>query len=235
MWTRNVALLTIIVVALLFVTPAAVADTLRFKDGSERDGVIKRVENGKVFVLIGNEENSFDILNIESMDFNTPHLLMAGEKVPMEHFLKDVEAQEVVKNFEELERTEAEVRSMLGEIRAYWNSVQPIPSKELPMWEMEKEEFSKPLSRYQELLNDLYFHFLARVDGYNAIANEASDVYVGVRGIRTGSSLVPKEMRNLPLKKYVPGAWYDTIYFDGYNRGYEEAFQKFNPSTSSND
>jgi hypothetical protein len=235
MWTRNIVLVTLVAVALLFATTTALADTLRFKDGSERDGVIKKVENGRVFVLIGTEEKSFDILNVESMDFNTPHLLAPKGNIPVEHFLKNVEAQEVVKNFEELERTEAEVRSMLREIRAYWNSVQPIPSKELPAWEMEKEEFSKPLSRYQELLNDLYFHFLARVDGYNSIAGEASEVYVGVRGIRTGSSLVPKEMRKLPLTKYVPGAWYDTIYFDGYNRGYEEAFQKFSPSTSSDD
>jgi hypothetical protein len=124
---------------------------------------------------------------------------------------------------------------MLGDIRAYWNRVQPIPSSELRNWEMEKEEFRKPLSRYQELLNDLYFHFLTRVDGYNAIANEASDTYVGVKGIRTGSSLVPKDMKKLPLTKYVPGAWYDTIYFDGYNRGYEEAYQKFQPATGSND
>jgi hypothetical protein len=234
MWTRNIALVTVITLGLLLAAPAALADSLKFKDGRELDGVIKRVENGKVFVLVGNEEKNFDILNIDSMDFNTPHLLTPGENIPVEHFLKDVEAQEVVKNFEELERTEAEVRSMLGEVRSYWNRVQPIPSKELIAWEMEKEEFAKPLSRYQELLNDLYFHFLARVDGYNAIANEASEVYVGVRGIRTGSSLVPKEMRKLPLTKYVPGAWYDTIYFDGYNRGYEEAFQKYSPSSNSN-
>jgi hypothetical protein len=120
----------------------------------------------------------------------------------------------VVQNFEELERSEAEIRSMLVNIRAYWNRTQPIPAKELPGWEMEKEEFQVPLSRYQELLNDLYFHVLARVDGYNAIAEEASEIYVGVRGIRMGSSLIPKDMKKLPLTKYVPGTWYDTIYFD---------------------
>jgi hypothetical protein len=234
MWTRNIALVTVITLGLLVAAPAALADIVKFKDGTELDGVIKRVENGRVFVFVGDQERDFDILNIDGMDFNTPHLTTGG-KLPIGHFLKDVEAQEVVKNFEELERTEAEVRSMLQEIRAYWNWVQPIPSKELAAWEMEKEEFYKPLSRYQELLNDLYFHVLARVDGYNAIAKEASEVYVGVRGIRTGSPLVSKEMRKLPLTKYVPGAWYDTIFFDGYNRGYEEAYQKFNNVPKSDD
>ena len=233
MWTRNIVLVTIISMGLLIAAPASFADTLKFKDGTEREGVIKKVERGKVFVLVGNEEKVFDILAIDGMAFNTPHLIATGN-VPIEHFLKNVESQEVVRNFQELEKTEAEVRSMLVEIRAYWNRVQPVTAKELPGWEMEKEEFGKPLSRYQELLNDLYFHFLARVDGYNAIASEAGEIYVGVRGIRTGSSLVPKDMKKLPLTRYVPGAWYDTIYFDGYNRGYEEAYQKFQPSTGSN-
>jgi hypothetical protein len=235
MRTRNIVLATIVAVGLLIIAPASFADTLKFKDGTEREGVIKKVETGRVFITVGTEMQEYDILTIDTMDFNTPHILKSTDNVPIEHFLKSVEAQEVVRNFQELEKTESEVRSMLAEIRAYWNRVQPIPSSDLKGWEMEKEEFRKPLSRYQEVLNDLYFHFLARVDGYNAIAGEASEIYVGVRGVRTGSSLVPKDMKKLPLTKYVPGAWYDTIYFDGYNRGYEEAYQKFQPATGSND
>jgi hypothetical protein len=235
MRTRNIVLATIVAVGLLIIAPASFADTLKFKDGTEREGVIKKVETGRVFIMVGTEMQEYDILTIDTMDFNTPHILKSTDSVPIEHFLKSVEAQEVVRNFQELEKTESEVRSMLAEIRAYWNRVQPIPSSDLQGWEMEKEEFRKPLSRYQEVLNDLYFHFLARVDGYNAIAGEASEIYVGVRGVRTGSSLVPKDMKKLPLTKYVPGAWYDTIYFDGYNRGYEEAYQKFQPATGSND
>jgi hypothetical protein len=235
MWIRTIALFTILSLALFLGTPASLADTLKFKDGTETEGVIKKVETGKVFVLVGNEEKVFSILEIDSMDFNTPHLLTNTGNIPVDHFMKNIEAQEVVRNFEQLESTEAEVRSMLKEIRAYWNRTQPIPAAELPGWEMEKEEFQKPLYRYQEILNDLYFHVLARVDGYNAIAKEASDIYVGVKGIRTGSSLIPKDMKKLPLTKYVPATWYDTIYFDGYNRGYEEAYEKFRPTTSSND
>jgi hypothetical protein len=218
---------------LIISTPAA-ADNLKFKNGNELDGVIEKVEGGMVFVLVGNDHQVFDILEIESMDFNTPHLVTGANNIPVEHFLKNVEAQEVVRNFEELENTEAEVRSMLTNISAYWTRIQPIPAKELYGWEMEREEFRKPLSRYQELLNDLYFHVLARVDAYNAIAKEASKVYVGVKGIRTGSSLISKDMRKLPLTKYVPGAWYDTIFFDGYNQGYEDAYQKYGVNKTSN-
>jgi hypothetical protein len=224
----------IVIAGLIISTPAALADTVKFKNGNDLDGVIEKVEGGMVFVLVGNDHQVFDILEIESMDFNTPHLVTDARNIPVEHFLKDVEAQEVVRNFEELENTEAEVRSMITNISAYWSRIEPIPSKQLSRWEIEKEEFRKPLSRYQELLNDLYFHVLARVDAYNAVAEEASKVYVGVKGIRTGSSLIPKDMKKLPLTKYVPGAWYDTIFFDGYNQGYEEAYQKYGVNKTSN-
>lgn len=234
MWIRTIILFTILNVALFLGAPASIADTVKFKDGTELDGVIKKVESGRVFILVGNEEKDFSILKIQSMDFNTPRLLTNTGDLPVEHFMKNIEAQEVVRNFEQLERTEAEVRSMLVGIRAYWNRTQPVPASELPGWEMEKEEFRRPLARYQEILNDLYFHVLARVDGYNAVAREASEIYVGVKGIKTGSALIPKDMKKLPLTKYVPATWYDTIYFDGYNRGYEEAYEKFRPSTSNN-
>ena len=77
------------------------------------------------------------------------------------------------------------------------------------------------MSRYQELLNDVYFHALARVDEYNVIAEEARDVYVGVKGVfKVGSPLLPDGMGQLPLRKYVLTNWYDTIYFEGYNEAY---------------
>ena len=72
-------------------------------------------------------------------------------------------------------------------------------------WNSTKETFRKPLSLYQELLNNMYFHLLAKVDEYNLLMKAASDVYVGVKGpFNVGSALVPKDLRELPLKKYVP-------------------------------
>jgi hypothetical protein len=55
-----------------------------------------------------------------------------------------------------------------------------------------------------------------------------------VKGLRVGSPLITKEMAKLPLTKYVPAQWRDTIYYEGYNQGYEEAYQKFGANKSSN-
>jgi hypothetical protein len=79
---------------------------------------------------------------------------------------------------------------------------------------------------YQEILNDLYFHVLGRVDEYNGLMKQASKMYVGIKGVRIGSSLVPSDTERLPLRKYVPATWYDTIFYDGYNLGYSDATQK---------
>jgi hypothetical protein len=84
------------------------------------------------------------------------------------------------------------------------------------------------------VLNDLYFHVLAKVDTYNEMAKDANKVYVGVKGLRVGSPLITKEMAKLPLRKYVPAQWWDTIFYEGYNQGYEEAYQKFGANKSSN-
>jgi hypothetical protein len=87
MRTRIIVLATIVAVGLLIITAtASFADTLKFKDGTEREGVIKKVETGRVFVIVGTEMQEYDILTIEAMDFNTPHILKSTENVPMEHF-----------------------------------------------------------------------------------------------------------------------------------------------------
>ena len=227
MLTRIFSLLAVLTLALFLAAPVARADTVKFRNGTELEGVIKRVEAGRVLVLIGNEEKLFNILEIQSMDFNTPHLLADAATVPLEHFLKDIDAQELVGNMEQMEKAKAEILKELGQIRMYWAAKQPITAAELAGWESAKEEFAKPLSRYQELLNDVYFPLFAKVDEYNLIGAEAGKIYVGVKGIRIGSPLVSKEMAKLPLKKYVPGTWWDTIFYEGYNRGYDEAYQKF--------
>ena len=78
------------------------------------------------------------------------------------------------------------------------------------------------------LFRSLYFHVLGKVDEYNALMKDADSIYVGVKGaLNVGSSLIPRDKKRLPLKKYVPGNWYDTIFFEGYDRGYQEAYEKF--------
>jgi hypothetical protein len=212
----------------LLLSTNAKADIVYMKDGSLTEGVIKKVVAGQVVIEVGEETRTLDILTIERMDFTTPHLVGAREGAPIDHFLKDVEAQEIVSNIEQLEKASDEIEKLLKQIRTYWMPREPISADQLGSWNAAKETFRKPLDRYQELLNDLYFHVLAKVDQYNLLMKAAGDVYVGAKGpFNVGSHLVPREMRELPLKKYVPGAWYDTIYYDGYNMGYDDAYQKF--------
>jgi hypothetical protein len=202
------------------------ADTVKLKDGTKIEGIIKKVEAGNVFVLVNDEAKMLSILDVESMDFNTPHLLTDAPNVTVEHFIKSTESQEIVKNLQELEKTAAEMRLLLSQIQGYWAAKQPIDPKNESAWAAAKETFRKPLLRYQEILNDLYFHVLARVDEYNLFAKDADKVYVGIKGVRIGSSLIPPDLENLPLRKYVPGAWYDTIYYEGYNLGFSDASER---------
>jgi hypothetical protein len=186
-------------------------------------------------IQVGEDTKTFDILAIESMDFTTPHLVGAPAGVPIDHFLKDVEAQEIVRNIQQLEKTSDEIEKLLMQIKTFWMLQEPIAAERTGSWEAAKETFRRPLNKYQELLNDLYFHVLAKVDKYNLLMKDASDVYVGVKGpFNIGSPLVAKEARELPLRKYVPAAWYDTIFYDGYNAGYDDAYMKFAPYKGSN-
>ena len=230
MYIRIVGSATALILLLFLISPQARADTLLFKDGTSVDGVISKVEKGTVYITIGNEGKVFDILLVESMDFNTPHLITTPSNVPIDHFLKNIEAQEIVRNMTDLESDAADIRRRIGQIRTDWMGKQPISPAETKSWEAAKEDFRKPLSRYQEVLNDLYFHVLAKVDEYNLMMGEANKLYVGVKGIRIGSPLVTKDMEKLPLKKYVPGAWYDTIFYEGYNLGYDDGYAKINPT-----
>lgn len=220
---------------IVFVGTNANADIVYMNDGSTIEGVIKKVAGGQVVVQIGEEFKTVDILAVQSMDFTSPHLVGAPSGAPIDHFLKDIEAQEIVRNIEQLEKTSDEIEKLLMQIKTFWMIREPIAADRLGSWEAAKETFRKPLSKYQELLNDLYFHVLAKVDTYNLLMKEANDVYVGVKGpFNVGSPLVAKEMRELPLKKYVPAAWYDTIFYDGYNVGYDDAYTKFVPYKGSN-
>jgi hypothetical protein len=53
---------------------------------------------------------------------------------------------------------------------------------------------------------------------------------VGVKGpFNVGSPLVSGEFKSLPLKKFVPANWYDTIYYYGYNAGYSMGYYEARP------
>jgi hypothetical protein len=202
------------------------ADTIVMRNGDTYAGIIEEISGGEVRVEINRELMTFDIRDVESMNFDTPHLLPPEDEA-LDHFLSDLESQEIVENFAQMEQTAEELRTLIARVRRSWEAREPIESREVQAWEAARDQFRRPLSLYQELLNDVYFHVLSRVDEYNEITREADDVYVGVSGIfNVGSSLLPDGMDELSLRKYVPAAWFDTIYYEGYNIGYNDAYER---------
>lgn len=215
-------------VAAAVCSPLAGADKLTLKDGTEIEGSIQKVERGEVSVQIGGETKTFSILDISGMEFDTPRGADVTTGVPGEHFLASLEAKTVVGHIAAVERAAAEIRQLVDETQQEWGSRSSIESSELLRWEARKERMAAPVAEYQEALSDLYIHVLAKVGQYNELLKEASQIHVGVRGVFTaGSPLVPKEQQKLPLKKYVPATWYDTIFYEGYNQGYNAAYEKY--------
>lgn len=209
-------------------SPIAWADKLTFKDGTEIEAIVKKVEGGEVTAQIGEETKIFKILDIAGMEFDTPRGSDVTSRIPGEHFLSSMEAKSVVGHIEAVERAAAELRQLVDETQQEWGSRTSIDAGDLPRWAASKERFDAPVSDYQDALNDLYVHVLAKVGQYNELMNEANQIRVGVRGIlAAGSPLVPKEKQKLPLKKYVPSNWYDTIFYEGYNHGYNAAYQQY--------
>ena len=208
--------------------PVAQADRLELKYGSRIEGVSQKIEKGQITIQVGAETKVLDILEVTRMDFDTPHLPAGTSRLPLEHFLGNMEAQEMVSHVQAVEKSAAEIRALLDQTRQEWGMRKEIAPEEAPQWDAQKDQFRTKLSRYQEVLNDFYFHILGKVDQYNQLTGEAREVYVGVKGpLNKGSHLVNREMRQLPLKKYVPSNWYDTIFYEGYNRGYNEAYEKY--------
>ena len=229
MKSRLILLISISLVVLFVAMNPSVAraDRLEMKDGTQVNGIIKKVAGGEVTVEIGQETKVFKILEITSMDFDTPHLTAGTARLPLEHFLGNTEAQEIVGHIGEVDKSAAEIRNVLDQIKQDWAGRTTIGTAEVKEWDATKEQFNRALSRYQEVLNDFYFHVLGKVDGYNALAKEGNELYIGVKGaFNVGSPLVSKEMRRLPLKKFVPSNWYNQIFYEGYWTGYNEKYYK---------
>lgn len=199
---------------------AAFADTIQLKDGNSEYGVIERMENGQVVIETATGLETVNLQDVASIDFNTPHLTSADAAEPLEHYLEEFRTPELTRLGEELNQTRTELRQMLTEIQQRWNDRDSVTVDELPQWNADRERFQAPLISYQELLNDFYLHVLAQVDDYNQLAEEAHEVYVGVRGVfRVGAPLVPGDQTELPMRRFLPRRWYDEIYFLGYSDG----------------
>lgn len=220
-------MLAAIAVLTLLALPAR-ADRLTLVDGQTVEGKVQKIEKGQVTVEVNKEIRTYDVLKISDIEFLGPELTMGTDRLPLEHFAGTMETREMMGHFTDVEKSAAEIRTLIDRTRGEWGTTRSVATTDLPKWETAKERFVAPLSLYQERLNDLYFHVLGKVDEYNALMKDADSIYVGVKGaLHVGSSLIPREKKRLPLKKYVPGNWYDTIFFEGYDRGYQEAYEKF--------
>jgi hypothetical protein len=198
------------------------------KDGSHLEGIVQKVEQGQVTILVGSETKVVDILDVANIEFDSASLTSGTKRLPLEHFLASMEAQEMVGHFQKVEAAAAEVRTLLDETKQEWAGQKSVAADQAVRWQAAKERFGAPMAEYQEALNELYFHVLGKVDEYNTLMKDADSIYVGVKGLfNVGSSLIPPHVKKLPLKKYVPANWYDTIFYEGYNQGYNEAYEKY--------
>ena len=208
--------------------PAAVADQLTLKDGTIIEGVVQKVEKGQVTILVGTDTKNYDMLKVSDISFDSARITTGTKLLPAEHFAASIEAQEMLGHFTKVEQSAAKIRALLNQTRKEWGDHKAVELDQTAKWATTKERFSVPMADYQEALNELYFHVLGKVDEYNALMKNADSIYVGVKGwFSIGSSLIPPDVKKLPLKKYVPGTWYDTIFYEGYNDGYNDAFEKY--------
>jgi hypothetical protein len=205
------------------VPAAMLADTVTLSIGESIQGIITKLENGQVRIQVGTETKTLNIGEISGIDFDTPHLTQGTEKLPLDHFLKDLDAQEMVRLGRDMKKTLQDLREQLDQTKTSWPAHQAIAQDRTRRWETTKETFQASLFHYKELVNDMYFHVLAQVDDYNKVVREAEGVYVGVKGaFNVGSALVPPRLRQMQAQEIVPKNWYDTIYYEGYRRGYNE-------------
>src|SRR3990172_4878877 len=90
-------------VAAAVCSPIAWADKLTFKDGTEIEAIVKKVERGEVTAQIGEETKIFSILDIAGMEFDAPRGSEETPRLPGEHFLSSMEAKSVVGHIEAVE------------------------------------------------------------------------------------------------------------------------------------
>ena len=189
---------------------------------------MQKVEKGQVTILVGTEVKTVDILEVTGIDFDAAAVITGTKRLPAEHFVSTMEAQEMLGHFQNVEDSAARVRALLAKTKKEWGTQRTVATDQAAKWDAAKERFNVPMADYQEALNELYFHVLGKVDEYNDLMKEADSIYVGVKGwFQAGSSLIAPDVKKLPLKKYVPAKWYDTIFYEGYNQGYNEAYEKY--------
>jgi acylphosphatase len=207
---------------------AAVAlwgDTLRLKDGGTVTGIVRNMDDGKVTVDVGGQSRSIDLLQVLGIVFDTPHAedVPSVDEVPVREFTRV--ADRVVKAQKESKRT-------WDVIKSRWSTRKSVEPNHAQQWSADRERFAAPFSDYRKSIHQMYLDLAAHVDNYNTMARDAEKLYVGVKGpFNIGSPLIRDSERDRPLKDFIPGHWYDQIYYDAYRKGFNDAveFQALTP------
>lgn len=201
------------------------ADTLTLKDGSKISGIVRTMAAGKVTVETDGRQRTVDIVQVQEIDFDTPHseARPAVDEIPVREFTQAADA---------LIRAQRETQRTFNTIQGRWSGAKSVEAGQESQWNADRERFAAPLSSYRAAIRQLYLDVAAHVDNYNRIANEAQKLYVGVKGaLNVGSPLLRDADRERPIKDFVPGYWYDQIYYQAYRKGFDDAieFQNLTP------
>lgn len=201
------------------------ADTITLQDGAKVIGIVRTIAGGKVTVESENRQQVIDIRQVQEIDFDTPHLEARPtvEEVPVREFTQAADT---------LIRAQRETQRTFDAIRGRWPDGKSVEPGQESQWSAERERFAAPLSNYRAAIRQLYLDVAAHVDNYNRIAGEAQKLYVGVKGVlNVGSPLLRDADRERPIKDFVPGYWYDQIYYQAYRKGFDDAieFQNLTP------
>ncbi|MEO5925732.1 MAG: hypothetical protein ABIR70_18080 [Bryobacteraceae bacterium] len=189
------------------------ADSIKLKDGQSMSGIVRTIDGGKVTIEIGGEKRVVEILQVEQIDFDTPHAADA-----------DIPVREFTRVAEQLLRAEKETKRALDQVKAQWSSRRSVEPNQAQQWAADRERFDAPLTDYRKAIHQMYLDLATHVDRYNAIAKDATKLYVGVKGLlNVGAPLIQDNARERPLKDFIPAHWYDQIYYEAYKKGFHDA------------
>jgi hypothetical protein len=195
-------------------------DSLKLKDGSTVTGIVRTIAGGNITLEVAGRNRVIPVLQVEEIDFDTPH---ADEATGSE--AKTV--NEFTKHAQSLTKAERDSRNALSQIKTRWASRKSVDAGQTGQWNAEKERFQPPFTDYRKSIQALYRDVAAHVDSYNKMAAEANDVYIGVKGIfNVGSPLIPDDQRELQIKQFLPGTWYDELYYAAYAKGFKDAVEQ---------
>jgi hypothetical protein len=202
-------------------------DSIKLKDGQTISGIVRTIDGGKVTIDIGGQPRVVDILQVEQIDFDTPH----AQDAPAVG-VDDIPVREFTRVAEQLIRAEKETQRTFGQIKARWSTRKSVEPDQTQQWNADRERFDAPMTDYRKAIHQMYLDLAAHVDRYNEIAQDATKLYVGVKGLlNVGSPLIRDNQRERPLKDFMPGHWYDQIYYEAYKKGFNDAvdFQSLTP------